>query len=223
MLTNTTKNCLKEIQKYMILHQWLWGVLQWGPWHTWWDLVQQPWRIVCSSTTSRHVYCSTKSQQIICGLTHLIFVSVFKHIYHQSRKHRFHLTHSKKIGAAFNKGKNLSSHFFVHPTLCWRLLNKIVGFWSNPNLLDRHISREYGFVMKAFLFVHYYRNFSSAERLLLGGVGSDCQISNRIFRPKVETSQFVFTALKSYFPSPGIVLMKCESYDEVFTSNKARR
>ena len=77
--------------------------------------------------------------------------------------------------------------------------------------------------MKAFLFVHYYRNFSSAERLLLGRVGSDCQISNRIFQPKVETSQFVFTALKSYFPSPGIVLMKCESYDEVFTSNKARR
>ena len=49
------------------------------------------------------------------------------------------------------------------------------------------------------------------------------EISNRIFQPKVETSQFVFTALKSYFPSPGIVLMKCESYDEVFTSNKARR
>ena len=205
----------------MILHQWLWGVLQWGPWHTWWDLVQQPWRIVCSSTTSRHVYCSTKSQQIICGLTHLIFVSVFKHIYPQSGRHEFQSPHLKNNWGCLGTSICLLQ-FFVHPTLCWTLLKKLLDFDQIQSFWIA-ISRKYGFVMKAFLFVHYYRNFSSAERLLLGRVGSDCQISNRIFQPKVETSQFVFTALKSYFPSPGIVLMKCESYDEVFTSNKARR
>ena len=176
---------------------------------------------VARQRPARHVYCSTKSQQIICGLTHLIFVSVFKHIYHQSRKHRFHLTHSKQNWGCLNTRICLLQ-FFVHPTLCWTLLKKLLDF-DQIQTFWIAISRKYGFVMKAFLFVHYYRNFSSAERLLLGGVGSDCQISNRIFRPKVETSQFVFTALKSYFSSPGIVLMKCESYDEVFTSNKARR